>query len=404
MSSVRIARIADFCTTGTGGTPSRDKFDRYYDGGTIPWVKSGELREETIYGTEERITELALKETNVKRVPPGALLLAMYGATVGRLATLGVEATTNQAVCHIIPDPTQGDVRYLFHALRSQVASIIGKGVGGAQPNISQGIVKHIKVPLPPLAEQRRIADILDRVDSLRAMRRAAIDQLETLSQSIFFDMFGDPATNSKAWPTSRLGEICTVDSPLVDPRREEYRHFLHYGPDRIQRDTGELLPAKTAVEDGLISAKFLFDENAILYSKIRPNLNKVALAEARGLCSADVYPVNVKPEKLAREFLWCLLRGAHFLSYTAEVSNRANIPKINREQFLKYVAVCPPITLQTEFAQKIRKVRQLKTSHRASLVELEALFASYQQEAFDEHKSQQRSSPNLHHRHAGAA
>ena len=101
----KTVRLSDFCRTGTGGTPSRSNLERYYEGGTIPWVKSGELRESVINETEEHVTEAALRETNVKLVPAGALLLAMYGATVGRLGILGVEATTNQAVCHIVPDP-----------------------------------------------------------------------------------------------------------------------------------------------------------------------------------------------------------------------------------------------------------------------------------------------------------
>src|ERR1700720_2903021 len=107
-------RLASFCTTGSGATPSRGKLALYYDGGTIPWVKSGELREKVITETEEHVTEAALRETNVKMVPSGALLLALYGATGGRLGVLGVPATTNQAVCHIIPDAKAAEARYLF--------------------------------------------------------------------------------------------------------------------------------------------------------------------------------------------------------------------------------------------------------------------------------------------------
>src|SRR5687767_5315327 len=136
MSSWSESRLASFCMTGTGSTPSRSQPGRYYDGGTIPWVKSGELRESVITRTEEMVTHAALAETNVKLVPAGALLLAMYGATVGRLGVLGVPATTNQAVCHIIPDPKVAEARYLFHALSHQVPGIVARGVGGAQPNI----------------------------------------------------------------------------------------------------------------------------------------------------------------------------------------------------------------------------------------------------------------------------
>lgn len=186
MNNWKTVRIADFCATGTGGTPSRSSIERYYEGGTIPWVKSGELRETIINETEEHITEAALRETNVKLVPAGALLLAMYGATVGRLGILGVSATTNQAVCHIIPDPKVAEVRYIFHALRNQVSNLIARGVGGAQPNISQGIVRDLVLPIPPLPEQRRIAEVLDRAEALLAKRRAALAQLDMLTQAIF--------------------------------------------------------------------------------------------------------------------------------------------------------------------------------------------------------------------------
>jgi len=87
--------LSEFCRVGSGGTPSRSNLTRYYEGGNIPWVKSGELRESVITKTEEHITEAALKETNARIVPAGALLLAMYGATVGRLGILGVDAATN---------------------------------------------------------------------------------------------------------------------------------------------------------------------------------------------------------------------------------------------------------------------------------------------------------------------
>ena len=177
-----VARIGDFCRTGSGSTPSRSQMERYYEGGAIPWVKSGELREGLIVETGEHVTDAALQETSVKLVPAGAILLAMYGATVGRLAILGVEATTNQAVCHIVPDAKAADTRYLYWAIAAQVPAIVAMGVGGAQPNISQSLVKDLWVPLPPLPEQRRIAAILDQADALRAKRREALAQLDSLT------------------------------------------------------------------------------------------------------------------------------------------------------------------------------------------------------------------------------
>ena len=177
--------LADFCKTGTGGTPSRGKMQRYYEGGTIPWVKSGELREEIITSTDEHITETALKETNVKLVPKDALLLALYGATVGRLGILGIQATTNQAVCHIIPNSLRADLRYMFHSLSNQVSYLVGRGVGGAQPNISQGIIKSLAIPLPPLDPQHRFAAIVESVEQQKASQRTHLAELDTLFASL---------------------------------------------------------------------------------------------------------------------------------------------------------------------------------------------------------------------------
>jgi len=177
--------LENFCKTGTGGTPSRKKASRYYENGTIPWVKSGNLRENIITSTDEHITEHALKETGVNLVPKNSILLALYGATVGRLGVLGIEATTNQAVCHIIPDPKKAEKLYIFHTLANQVPYLVGRGVGGAQPNISQGIVRSLKIPLPPLDLQNRFAAIVETVEEQKARMRSHLAELDALFASL---------------------------------------------------------------------------------------------------------------------------------------------------------------------------------------------------------------------------
>jgi len=148
-------------------------------------------------------------------------LLAMYGATVGRLGILGVDAATNQAVCHIIPDPKTADTRFLFQALSNQVPNIVARGVGGAQPNISQAIIKDLMLALPPLAEQRRIAEVLDKAEALRTKRRAALAQLDSLTQSLFLDLFGDPRKKGSQGkiPTKPhlLGDLTRIRTGKLD-------------------------------------------------------------------------------------------------------------------------------------------------------------------------------------------
>lgn len=202
-----IARLDSIAATGSGGTPSRQSPDRYF-GGPIPWIKSGELRDQPLGTSEETITESALQESSAKLVPAGSVLIAMYGATVGRTALLKVEAATNQAVCYITPIPQLAEPRYIWHFLRSHLSDLLRKRVGGAQPNISQRIVRSTRLPLPPLSEQRRIVELLDQADALRRKRAEADATAERILPALFREMFGDPALNSKGWRIRPLNEV----------------------------------------------------------------------------------------------------------------------------------------------------------------------------------------------------
>src|SRR5262249_48246156 len=133
-----------------------------YYGGTIAWVKSGELGDSAVMQTEEKITEQGLANSSAKVFPKGTLCIALYGATVGKLGILAINAATNQAVCGIFPSKGIG-TRYLFYFLQSILHQLIGLSQGGAQPNISQGIVRTIALPISPTAEQDRIVAEIEK-------------------------------------------------------------------------------------------------------------------------------------------------------------------------------------------------------------------------------------------------
>lgn len=148
-------KISDICITSSGGTPSRVKKE-YYEG-NIPWVKSGELEDNFISKTQEFLSDIGLKHSSAKIFPIGTVLLAMYGATVGKTAILEIEACTNQAICGLFHDDKILNNEYLFFYLQSKRDMLIQKSFGGAQPNISQGLINKIEIPLPPINEQKRI-------------------------------------------------------------------------------------------------------------------------------------------------------------------------------------------------------------------------------------------------------
>jgi len=159
--SVRLGEIGDW---GAGATPARSN-NGYY-GGSMPWFKSGELTADVIDTSEESVTDLALKECSLRLNQPGDVLIAMYGATIGKTAILAVPATTNQAVCACTPFEGFFN-RYLLLVLKALKGQFVGQGAGGAQPNISKEKIVATVIGLPPLAEQHRI---VAKVDELMAL------------------------------------------------------------------------------------------------------------------------------------------------------------------------------------------------------------------------------------------
>ena len=144
-----------------GATPSRMRKDYY--GGNIPWLKTGDLTDGYIYEIPETITDKALEETSVKLNPTGSVLIAMYGATIGKIGILTFPATTNQACCACV-DYKAVTPKYLFNFLLSHKEEFVKMGGGGAQPNISKEKIVSTLIPIPPIAEQNRIADEIERL------------------------------------------------------------------------------------------------------------------------------------------------------------------------------------------------------------------------------------------------
>ncbi len=151
-------------TWQSGGTPSRS--NKSYYGGNIPWLKTGDLNDGYITHIPEFITEEAVVNSSAKLNPVGSVLIAMYGATIGKLGILTFPATTNQACCACI-EYDAIDPMFLFYFLLSQRTAFIAKGGGGAQPNISKEIIVKTYIPLPPFLEQQRIVAEIERWFSL---------------------------------------------------------------------------------------------------------------------------------------------------------------------------------------------------------------------------------------------
>lgn len=195
-------KLGKVCKTTSGGTPSR-KNKSFYEG-NIPWIKSGELNSTKILDSEEKISKEAIENSSAKIFPKGTLLIALYGATIGKLGILGVDAATNQAVCGIYKNE-KVETKFLYWYLFSKRRFLVEQGIGGAQPNISQTILKELEIPLPPLPEQQRIVskieELFSEIDKAVENLQTARQQLKTYRQSVLKHAFEGKLT--AAWRES---------------------------------------------------------------------------------------------------------------------------------------------------------------------------------------------------------
>jgi type I restriction enzyme, S subunit len=361
--SVRLASIGEFCITGSGGTPSRKKPEYY--GGTIPWIKSGDLRENVVTAATEFISQEAVAESSAKIVPKGAILLAMYGATVGRMAILGLEAATNQAVCFIIPDENRAHTRYVYYALLSKVPEFLRNAVGGAQPNINQGMVKDTRISLPSLAEQERIAAILDRTEDLRRKRQQSIQLTDEFLRAVFLDMFGDPIVNTKSWETCPLGDIFNLSSgrSLIAKDMDEHGEFEVYGGNGVNGTHSE----------------YMFEEPQLVIGRVGVYCGAIHISTPKSWITDNALYVKQYKRPCNIHFMAELLKLANLNQY----AGRAAQPLVSGNRIYPVETIFPPLEHQIEFEKKKEELNTLFAKVKVSEAAMDELFASISQKAF---------------------
>ncbi len=200
-------KLGEVCRTGSGGTPLKLQRE-YYEGGTIPWLLSGEVSQGEIWAATNFITQQGLENSSAKIFPRDTVLVAMYGATAGQVGILKFEAATNQAICGILPNDNFIP-KFLFYLLLSRKDELVAQATGNAQPNISQIKIKNTAVPIVSLPEQQRIVRILDAAfDAIAAAKANAEKNLQNahaLFESFLQAVFSQ---RGEGWQDRRIGEI----------------------------------------------------------------------------------------------------------------------------------------------------------------------------------------------------
>lgn len=273
------------------------------------------------------------------------------------------------------------DRNYLFHFLRSPefTAKATQAAVGVNLPRISPAVLSTLHIPLPPLFEQQWIAEILDKADALRAKRRAAVAQLDTLTQSIFLDLFGDPATNPQGWPRSTLRELGQVKTGGTPPSAKTGMFdgpIPFVTPGDLESDA----PVKRSVTEAGAAESETVRPGATLVCCIGATIGKIGRAAVRSAFNQQINAVEWG-ESVHDTYGYAVLR--FFKPTIIAWGASTTLPILKKSAFEKIEIPVPTVELQAEFAARSADVDKLERSSRTSLAHFDDLFASLQARAF---------------------
>ena len=291
-------------------------------------------------------------------------------------------ALLNQHIFKVQFDKIDIDKRFFIHAVTYLLQGMLKDTHGSTMKHITKPRFDNTLFPYPDIEMQVKIAQHLDLVKDQIKICNAIIDKLDLSIKARFVEMFGDFNINPMNWPIVGFDDIAIIEGNMTT-NFDKYADYPHIGIDSIQKDTGLLLEYRTVAEDGVTSGKYVFTPAHVIYSKIRPNLNKVALPDFEGLCSADAYPILPIEGKCNRIFLAYNMRSPFFLDYILKFCNRTNLPKVNRKEVRGFRTPLPPIELQEKFADFVFCINKSKALIQSILDKLNTLRASLMQEYF---------------------
>jgi type I restriction enzyme S subunit len=354
----------------------------------VPFIRANNIINNTVSSQDMYfISKQKHKELSKGHLLENDVLITTRG-NIGQVATVPsnfIDANINAQIVLLRPNSKIINYRFLMWSFLSTNAEkqIAGLQTGTALKQLPVGKLKKVKIPQPPIEIHNKIAKTLDTVSELLTMYKQQLVELDNLIRSIFYDMFGDLKSNQMGWKIDIFTSAALIDTNMTNDF-ETYADYPHIGIDSIEKNTGNIVNYKFVRDSNLISGKYIFSEKHIIYSKIRPNLNKVALPTFSGLCSADAYPILPKDNITNKYYLAYVLRSNYFLKYILDFSGRTNIPKVNKQQLESFRLPIPPIGLQNQFATIVTKIEEQKTLVKKAIDETQYLFDSLMSEYFD--------------------
>ncbi|MCW7556374.1 restriction endonuclease subunit S [Endozoicomonas gorgoniicola] len=385
-----LVAIKNVAKVVTGKTPSK-KVEGYF-GGDIPFVTPAELdKDKLVVSANQTLTEEGAAQ--IKLVPEGAVMVCCIGS-LGKIGIAGRELATNQQINTVIFDKEKVDTNYGFYALARLKPQLEALAPSTTVAIINKSNFESLKIPIPPLPEQKRIAAILDKADQLRQKRQQAIGLADEFLRSVFLDMFGDPVTNPKGWEVRRVENLASSDKYSIKAgpfgsalKKEDYvpsgfkiygqeqviRDDLSYGDYYIDKDKFKSLEnCKIAVDDLLISLVGTFGKISIVPVNFEPGIINPRL-------------MKITPDKnvIVPKFLKYLLQTDGAMAKIQHMSHGGTMGIVNVGKMKDLALPIPPLEKQKEFLEKMNKLILAKKRQKKGICITESLFNSLSQKAF---------------------
>lgn len=295
------------------------------------------------------------------------------GAGVGRVNIYPPYSSLVGTMQYIFPNDccNIGFLKYLLEGMHLDKFK-----TGATIPHIYFKDYGSCKVRIPPISKQQEIVSELDLLSAIIEKQKAQLEELDKLAQSIFYDMFGDPVTNEKGWETKELSSVAPqkgFEGKVPDKGGKYWILNL----DMIKAQTGDIIEKCYFTKDEIGNSTIIFDNKNVLYSKLRPYLNKVVIPQSAGFGTSELIPLKPLENVMNRCFLAYLLRSKQFVSFINIKVQGAKMPRVSMNVLREFPTILPPLSLQQEFAEKIEAIEAMKAKVRQSLKEAETLFNS---------------------------
>ncbi|MGB1017780.1 MAG: restriction endonuclease subunit S [Chitinophagales bacterium] len=383
---MKEVKLSSLCNISSGGTPRRGHPEYY--GGNIPWAKIRDIEKSDgiITETEEYITKEGLKNIRNRIFPKGTLLFSMYGS-IGKVAFAGTELSTNQAILGInVKEESKDELSldYLKCWFQMSLVFLKNRAVGGILKNLSATIVKNLKIPLPSLTDQKRIAYVLSSCESLIAKRKESIALLDEFLKSTFLEMFGDSLNEN----LKKLSEVCekitdgTHDTPKRITKGVPFITGKHIRPYYIDFTNSDFVSKEDHID---IFKRCNPSYGDVLYTNIGVNLGTAAYNNVEYEFSMkNVALFKLKNKLIVGRFLEHLLNNERIKNNILRTGSTGGAQKFLSLTKIRNLKIpVPAIQKQNEFTEIVQKTEKLKAQYASSLLELEQLYGSISQKAF---------------------